>query len=61
MSALGNKQIMANNIKWYLERSGKSQKDFCRDLGFRETTVSDWLNAKTYPRIDKIEKMANYF
>lgn len=61
MSALGNKQIMAKNIKWYLERSGKSQKDFCRDLGFRETTVSDWLNAKTYPRIDKIEKMANYF
>lgn len=61
MSALGNKQIMARNLKWYLERSGKSQKDFCRDLEFRETTVSDWLNAKTYPRIDKIERMANYF
>ena len=60
MSALGNKQIMAKNLKWYLDRSSKSQKDFCRDLEFRETTVSDWLNAKTYPRIDKIEKMANY-
>lgn len=61
MSALGNKQIMARNLKWYLDRSGKSQKDFCRDLEFKETTVSDWLNAKTYPRIDKIERMANYF
>lgn len=61
MSALGNKQIMARNLKWFLDRSGKSQKDFCRDLEFKETTVSDWLNAKTYPRIDKIEKMANYF
>ena len=24
-------------------------------------TFSDWVNAKTYPRIDKIELMANYF
>lgn len=24
-------------------------------------TFSDWVNAKTYPRIDKIEMMANYF
>lgn len=24
-------------------------------------TFSDWINAKTYPRIDKIELMANYF
>lgn len=25
------------------------------------TTVSDWMHARTYPRIDKIEMMANYF
>ena len=24
-------------------------------------TFSDWINAKTYPRIDKIELLANYF
>lgn len=61
MSALGNKQIMANNIKYYLSKSEKTQKELCRDLKFKETTFSDWINAKTYPRIDKIEKMANYF
>ena len=25
------------------------------------TTLSDWLNAKKYPRIDSIELLANYF
>ena len=25
------------------------------------STVSDWMHARTYPRIDKIEMMANYF
>ena len=33
----------------------------CNDLGFVYSTFSDWLNGKKYPRIDKIEMMANYF
>lgn len=61
MNNLGNKAIMAANIKKYLELTGKSQKDVCKELGFKESTFSDWLNAKVYPRIDKIEIMANYF
>lgn len=61
MSSLGNKQIMANNIKFYLNKSGKTQKEICKDLGIAETTFSGWVRAVTYPRIDKIEKMANYF
>lgn len=61
MSTLGNKEIMAQNIRYYLKRYGKTQKEICKDLGFKEMTFSDWVNAKTYPRIDKIEKIANYF
>lgn len=61
MSDLGNKEIMAKNIKRLLALSGQTQKQMCKDLGFKESTFSDWVNAKTYPRIDKIELMANYF
>lgn len=61
MSDLGNKEIMAKNIKRLLALSGKTQKQMCKDLGFKESTFSDWVNAKTYPRIDKIELMATYF
>lgn len=40
---------------------GKSQADLSRDLGYPATTVSEWFNALNYPRIDRIERMADYF
>ena len=61
MSDLGNKSVMANNIKKYMRNSGKSQKELCSTLGFKESTFSDWVTGKKYPRIDKIERMANFF
>lgn len=61
MSGLGNKEIMAKNIKRLLEEHDMSQTDLCNALGFKFMTVSDWVNAKSYPRIDKIEMMANFF
>lgn len=61
MSDLGNKQIMANNIKKYMSLYNKSRVEVCNDLNISYTTFSDWINAKTYPRIDKIELLANYF
>lgn len=59
--SIGNKQIMANNIKRLLEQRGLNGRQLALTLGFKYTTVNDWLNAKSYPRIDKIEKMANFF
>lgn len=61
MSNLGNKQIMANNIKKYMKLNNKTRNDICNDLHLAYTTFSDWVNAKKYPRIDKIELLANYF
>lgn len=61
MSSLGNKEIMANNIRFYLSQNGISQTEICQTLGFSMSTFSDWVHARTYPRIDKIELMANYF
>lgn len=61
MSDLGNKQIMAQNIRYYMNKRNITQTELCNTLGFKMPTFSDWVNAKTYPRIDKIELMANYF
>lgn len=61
MSALGNKEVMASNIKRLMDLRGKDRTNVCRDLDIKYTTFTDWINAKTYPRIDKIELMANYF
>lgn len=61
MSDLGNKKIMSNNIKKFMERRGIDRNKLVDDLDLKYTTVSDWINGKTYPRIDKIEMLANYF
>ncbi len=61
MNNLGNKEIMAKNIQHYLDLKGIDRNEMCRDLGFKYTTVSNWLQGVKYPRIDKIEIMARYF
>ncbi|MCI8823414.1 MAG: helix-turn-helix transcriptional regulator [Lachnospiraceae bacterium] len=61
MSDLGNKEIMAKNIRHYMNAFNVTQTEICNTLGIKMPTFSDWVNAKTYPRIDKIELMANYF
>lgn len=61
MSNLGNKEIMAKNIKRLMDKYGKSRREVSTDIGVSYTTFNDWINGKTYPRIDKIEIMAEYF
>lgn len=56
-----NKQIMARNIKRYMKRKGVTNQQLCDDLGFKYTTFMDWIKGVTYPRIGKVEVMANYF
>lgn len=58
---LGNKKVMANNIRHYMKLNDIDRNKLCEDLGLKYMTVSDWINANTYPRIDKIELLANYF
>ena len=61
MSNLGNKEIFAKNLAFYLERSGKDQKEVAEVVGVAPSTFNEWMKAKKYPRIDKIEILANYF
>lgn len=61
MSNLGNKKIMAKNIQYYMDKYEKSRQDMCDALGVKYTTFTDWVKGNSYPRIDKIELMANYF
>lgn len=61
MSDLGNKEIMAKNIQYYMDKYGKTRQDMCEALGVKYTTFTDWVKGNSYPRIDKIELMANYF
>lgn len=61
MSNIGNKETMAKNLQYYMTKTGKSQKDLADIVGVSKSTFNDWVKAKKYPRIDKIELLANYF
>ena len=56
-----NKKIFANNLSFYMEQKGVDRNTLCADLDLKYTTVRDWLKGITYPRIGKIELLANYF
>lgn len=58
---LGNKQVMAANIKKYMKINGINAAQICADLDIKKNTFSNWVNAISYPRIDKIEQLAKYF
>lgn len=61
MSDLGNKEIFAKNLRYYMNINNKDRNDVARDLELPYTTVTSWCKGEFYPRIDKIELLANYF
>lgn len=61
MKTLENKEIFSRNLNYYMNKYGITRNDLCEQLDLKYMTLSDWINGKTYPRIDKIELLANYF
>lgn len=52
---------MSKNLSYYASLSGKTQKELAEIVGVAPSTFNDWMKGKKYPRIDKIELLANYF
>lgn len=56
-----SKEVLSKNLRYYMESRGKNQKEMAEIVGVSAPTMNDWLKGKKYPRIDKIEILANYF
>jgi transcriptional regulator with XRE-family HTH domain len=61
MSNIGNKETFAKNLVYFLSICGREQKEVAEDIGVAPSTFNEWVKGKKYPRIDKIELLANYF
>ena len=59
--SIGNKDILAKNLKNHIAKSGKDRVEVAEALGVPYSTITDWINGKKYPRINYIEKLADYF
>ena len=56
-----NKEVFANNLKNHMISNRKDRKDVANDLGIAYSTLTDWINGKKFPRIEKVEILADYF
>ena len=53
------KEIFVRNLKYLMEARGISQADICRRLDVSSATVSNWFTGQKYPRIDKMQRLAD--
>lgn len=60
MSEETMKKIFSTNLKRLLELNDKQAADIVRDLGIPFSTVSNWINGLKFPRMGKIEMLAEY-
>ena len=58
---MDNKNIFSVNLKRYMKENDKTRKEVSEAINVSYYTFSDWVNGKKYPRMDKVEKLANYF
>ena len=53
-------EIFKRQIKFYMERAGKTQADLVRDLGYTQSRVSSWCTGMRVPRVNEVDKIAEY-
>ena len=53
--------IIASNISSCLEKSGKAQIDLADYMGVSQATVSNWCKGTKLPRMDKIDRICQFF
>lgn len=58
---LGNKEIFSRNLRRYISQSGKTQKEIAKAVGVGQSTFCDWVNGRIYPRMNKVQLLAEYF
>lgn len=61
VSAQEERELLSKNLNKLLKSKGKTQADVIRDLGIPEATIRSWFSGEKYPRIQNIQKLADYF
>lgn len=61
ITAQAQRNILASNLKDLADKKRVTQADIIRDLELSESTVRSWFNGEKYPRIQKLQLLAEYF
>ncbi|BFH17245.1 LexA family transcriptional regulator [Paenibacillus dendritiformis] len=55
------REILAENLQRLIDSKRIDQRVLAEHLGVSDSAVSQWLSGDKYPRIDKIQKIADFF
>ncbi|MEK4181758.1 XRE family transcriptional regulator [Aeribacillus sp. FSL K6-1121] len=55
------REILSENLQKLIKERGIDQRALAAYLNVSDATVSYWINGDKYPRIDKIQKIADFF
>lgn len=55
------RQIFSSNLTGLMNQSGKTVADIAADLNVPYTTAASWAKGEKYPRMDKVQALADYF
>jgi transcriptional regulator with XRE-family HTH domain len=58
---LGNKEVFSRNLNRHLKNTNSLQKDVAKAVGVSAGTFCDWCKGRAYPRMDKVQLLAEYF
>lgn len=56
-----DRKIFARNLRYYMRRDKITGIALAKYMEVSSATVSDWMNAKKMPRVDKLKSLSHFF
>lgn len=54
-------EVFMKNLEALIKRSGKTKSKVAEDLGISRQALSLWLNGRSFPTGEGLDKIAKYF
>lgn len=54
-------RIIAENLRYYLDKYGYTQREVADAIGVSHQRFSSWCQGKAIPRMDKVQALADFF
>lgn len=58
---MDNKNVFSRNLRYQMDLNNKNRQEIATALGISYFTITSWVNGTKYPRMDKVEMLANFF
>lgn len=55
------RKILSENLNQLMKERNVTQSELSEAIGVSQSTISNWLKEVKYPRISKIQELADYF